>query len=85
MLTRIFPGIVLFVPLAAFVSDPTLHPANRGAVAVGPECDTTHVYVAPESFDALVNSFVATFGGSALKRSTANVIPVSSSTELQAC
>ncbi len=39
--------------------------------------------MAPESFDTLVNSFVATFGGSALKRGVANVTPVSSSTELQ--
>jgi predicted enzyme related to lactoylglutathione lyase len=83
MLTRVFLGIVLLVSLTAFASDPTAQPTNRGAIAAGPEYDTTHVYVAPESFDALVNSFVATFGGSALKRGVANVTPVSSSAELQ--
>ena len=32
-------------------------------VAVGPQYDTTHVYVAPEAFDRFVASLVATFGG----------------------
>jgi hypothetical protein len=82
--TRLFLEILLLVVLGAFASEPEAHPANLGAVAVGPEYDTTHVYVAPENFDALVNSFVATFGGSSLKRSIANVTPVSSSTEMQA-
>ncbi len=70
--------------LGAFASDTKVQSADSGSVAVGPEYDTTHVYVAPENFDALVNSFVATFGGSSLKRSVANVTPVSSSTEMQA-
>jgi predicted enzyme related to lactoylglutathione lyase len=84
MLARVFFGIVLLMPLAVFTSDPKPQPTNLGAIAVGPEYDTAHVYVAPENFDALVNSFVATFGGSSLKRSVANVTPVSSSTEMQA-
>lgn len=82
MFTRLFFGIVLLMPFAAFVSDATAQPTNRGAIAVGPEYDMTHVYVAPESLDVLVNSFVATFGGSASKRSVGNVTPVSSSTEM---
>ena len=52
-------------------------------VAVGPEYDTTHVYIAPADFDAFVNSFAATFGGKPSKRIVANVLPVPSSTEMQ--
>ena len=37
-------------------------------VAVGPQYDTTHVYIAPADFDAFVNSFTATFGGKPSKR-----------------
>jgi len=33
------------------------------AVAVGPQYDTTHVYVAPADVDRFVASFLATFGG----------------------
>ena len=33
--------------------------------AVGPQYDTTHVYVAPEDFDRFVTSLIATFGGTA--------------------
>jgi predicted enzyme related to lactoylglutathione lyase len=53
-------------------------------VAVGPQYDTTHVYVAPPDLDALVKSFVATFGGSASKPGVTNIAPVPSSTTFQA-
>lgn len=52
-------------------------------VAVGPQYDSTHVYVAPSDLDAFVSSFAATFGGQPSKRSVASVLPVPSSTELQ--
>jgi predicted enzyme related to lactoylglutathione lyase len=52
-------------------------------VAVGPQYDSTHVYVAPGDLDSFVNSFVATFGGQPSKRSVTNVLPVPSSTEFQ--
>jgi hypothetical protein len=54
------------------------------SVAVGPQYDSTHVYVAQGDFDALVSSFVATFGGSASKASVSQVTPVASSTVFQA-
>jgi hypothetical protein len=53
------------------------------SVAVGPQYDTTHVYVAPADLDAFVNSFVATFGGKPSKRILGNVLPVASSTQMQ--
>src|SRR5271156_6577556 len=52
-------------------------------VAVGPQYDTTHVYVAPEDFDRFVTSLIATFGGTATKRGVATVTPTPSSTITQ--
>src|ERR1700755_706437 len=49
-------------------------------VAVGPQYDTTHVYVAPEDFDRFVASVVATFGGTTSKQVVTNVAPTPSST-----
>jgi predicted enzyme related to lactoylglutathione lyase len=55
--------------------------AGKTVVAVGPQYDTTHVYVSTEKdMDALVTSLVATFGGSAGKRGVADVTPTPSST-----
>jgi len=53
-------------------------------IAVGPQYDSTHVYVAPADLDAFVNSFIATFGGQATKPAVMNVLPVPSSTEFRA-
>jgi predicted enzyme related to lactoylglutathione lyase len=52
--------------------------------AVGPQYDTTHVYVAPEDFDRLVASLLATFGGTASKKATTTVTPTPSRTMWQA-
>jgi predicted enzyme related to lactoylglutathione lyase len=57
--------------------------ADEQAVSVGPQYDTTHVYIAPGDFDAFVNSFTGTFGGKPSKRGTFNVLPVPSNTEAQ--
>jgi hypothetical protein len=54
-----------------------------GAVAVGAQYDSTHVYVAHDDFDAFVNSFVATFSGKPSKRIVGDVTPVPSRTEMQ--
>ena len=53
-------------------------------VAVGPQYDTTHVYVAPQDFDRFVASVIATFGGTtAQKVGVAAVTPTPSSTRLE--
>jgi predicted enzyme related to lactoylglutathione lyase len=57
--------------------------ASGGTVAVGPQYDSTHVYLAPGDFDAFVNSLVAAFGGKPSKRIVVNVLPVPSSAEWQ--
>jgi hypothetical protein len=52
--------------------------------AVGSQYDTTHVYVAPEDFDRLVASLLATFGGTASKKAATTVTPTPSRTMWQA-
>jgi hypothetical protein len=52
-------------------------------VAVGPQYDTTHVYVAPDQFDRFVSSLLATFGGTATKQGVFTVTPTPSSTMSQ--
>src|SRR5277367_3645469 len=52
-------------------------------VAVGPQYDTTHVYVAPQDFDRLVASLLATFGGTTTKQGVFTVTPTPSSTMSQ--
>jgi hypothetical protein len=76
-------GAALLLPLAASASGGKVLPAPDAAIAVGPQYDTAHVYVAPADLDAFVNSLVATFGGKPSKRILANVLPVASSTEMQ--
>ena len=53
------------------------------AVAVGPQYDTTHVYVAPTDVESFVTSFLATFGGQSTKQVVATVTPTPSSTTSQ--
>jgi predicted enzyme related to lactoylglutathione lyase len=51
--------------------------------AVGPQYDSTHVYVAPEQMDRFIASFVATFGGATSKPAVVQVTPTPSSTTSQ--
>jgi predicted enzyme related to lactoylglutathione lyase len=57
--------------------------AETPAVAVAPQYDTTHVYVAPEDFDKFVASLVATFGGKTTKQGVFTVTPTPSLTMSQ--
>jgi hypothetical protein len=52
-------------------------------VGVGPQYDTTHVYVRPEDFDSFVASLLATFGGTATKQGVFTVTPTPSRTMSQ--
>jgi predicted enzyme related to lactoylglutathione lyase len=58
-------------------------PADEPVVAVAPQYDTTHVYVAPEEVDKFAASFLATFGGQSTKQVVADVTPTPSSTTSQ--
>src|SRR6266404_3921710 len=57
--------------------------AGTAGVAVGPQYDTTHVYVAPQDFDRFVASLIATFGGTTTKQGVFTVTPTPSSTMSQ--
>jgi hypothetical protein len=57
--------------------------ATTPNVAVGPQYDTTHVYVAPEDFDRFVASLIATFGGTTSKQGVFTVTPTPSETMSQ--
>jgi predicted enzyme related to lactoylglutathione lyase len=52
-------------------------------LAVGPQYDTTHVYVAPQDFERFVASLISTFGGTATKLGVFTVTPTPSSTMSQ--
>jgi predicted enzyme related to lactoylglutathione lyase len=61
----------------------SLQTTKTAGVAVGPQYDTTHVYVAPPDFDRLVASLIATFGGTTTKQGVFTVTPTPSSTMSQ--
>lgn len=57
------------------------HPAKTApVVAVGPQYDSTHVYVSPENVDPFVKAFLGTFGGNSSTQAVATVTPTPSST-----
>jgi hypothetical protein len=57
--------------------------AAHADYSVGPQYDTTHVYVPEGTFDAFVASFVATFGGKTSKQGEFQVTPTPSLTKSQ--
>ena len=54
--------------------------ADNPSISVGPQYDTTHVYVAPNDFERFITSIMATFGGSKSQQVITNVTPTPSST-----
>ncbi|WHO38719.1 glyoxalase [Sphingobium sp. AP49] len=78
----------LMVATALVAISPAVAPAKPTApvtadYSVGPQYDTTHVYVAPEDFDRFVASFTATFGGTTSKQGAFQVTPTASKTKSQ--
>jgi hypothetical protein len=91
-LTRILgapaAGILLTVGVASIspyfqASAHRAQAAGAADVAVGPQYDSTHVYVAPQDFDHFVASVIATFGGTTAQEGVATVTPTPSSTRMQ--
>src|SRR5271154_6127696 len=78
-------GVIACAPTPSPVApgSPSAPVAESPAVAVGPQYDTTHVYVAPEDVDRFAQSFLATFGGQSTKQVVATVTPTPSSTTSQ--
>jgi predicted enzyme related to lactoylglutathione lyase len=58
--------------------------ADTPDVAVGPQYDTTHVYVPTADMERFATAFIATFGGTATKPAITHVTPTPSSTEWEA-
>jgi hypothetical protein len=73
----------VWMSAANFAYSATTPASASPAVAVGPQYDTTHVYVAPADVDGFVASFLATFGGQSTKQVVATVTPTPSSTTSQ--
>ncbi|WP_244283860.1 glyoxalase [Paraburkholderia caballeronis] len=68
-------------PLPAFATAQSAAPSSASSsVAVGPQYDTTHVYVPEQDLDAFVKSFLATFGGHASPPVELTVTPTPSRT-----
>jgi hypothetical protein len=61
----------------------TAVPLTLPVVAVGPQYDTTHVYMKSEDVDRFATSFLATFGGHTTKQVVVTVTPTPSSTTSQ--
>ena len=84
---RLSASILLLSVAALAVAAPAVArdagKAGREMVAVAPQYDTTHVYVAPDDVDKFVSSFLATFGGQSTKQVVATVTPTPSSTTSQ--
>jgi len=72
---------VSFIAILTFAA--RIAAAGTPDVAVAPQYDTTHVYVAPQDFDRFVSSLLATFGGTATKQGVFTVTPTPSSTMSQ--
>ncbi|MFD1105180.1 VOC family protein [Sphingobium olei] len=73
----------LLMTTALLALAPAAAPAQDADFAVGPQYDTTHVYVEPQDFDRFVASFTATFGGTTSKQGAFQVTPTPSNTKSQ--
>ena len=77
-------GVLTILIFGASAAPTQSHSAKATpVVAVGPQYDTTHVYVAPKNVDAFVKAFLGTFGGTSTKQVVATVTPTPSSTTSQ--
>jgi predicted enzyme related to lactoylglutathione lyase len=74
---------IQIVTLSALLAATVPARASAANYAVGPQYDTTHVYVAPADFDRFIASFVATFGGTMSKQGVFQVTPTPSQTMSQ--
>jgi hypothetical protein len=82
-LLRVVIGAVLLALPACSPAHPpqgTARPPYQ-QIAVGPQYDSTHVYVAPGTVDAFTASWEATFGGTHTATSVVDVTPTPSQTK----
>jgi hypothetical protein len=78
---------VLTVLVGSWVAAPWAHAEEAfetPALAVGPQYETSHVYVSPEDVERFSTSLVATFGGTKSQQAVLTVTPTPSETIWQA-
>jgi hypothetical protein len=80
-LSPVYTIVVVAVGIVLTITDA---PAAGLSLAVGPQYDTTHVYIAPEEFDRFSDALVATFGGTKSQAAVINITPTPSETMWQA-
>jgi len=80
LLALLLSGVAITSGVAA---KGTATSSSSPEVAVAPQYDTTHVYVAPEDFNRFTDSFVATFGGHKSPQGVFQVTPTPSQTMSQ--
>jgi hypothetical protein len=84
IITALLAATFALVPSAGISEAAQAHTAQAPSNwAVGPQYDSTHVYVAPEDVDRFVASFVGTFGGTASKAVVTSVTPTPSENVLR--
>jgi hypothetical protein len=84
ILTALVAANFALAPAAAIsASGQTQRTESNSTWAVGPQYDSTHVYVAPEDLDRFVESFVGTFGGTGSKATVTSVTPTPSENVLR--
>ena len=81
----VFTGLLIFGCVFTSAGQRAARASTHNAsatpnVAVGPQYDSTHVYLAPEEFDRFVASVLTTFGGTTSKQVVTTVTPTPSST-----
>ena len=82
LVSAVVAGLALTASLAPLGPVRAAAPATAD-FAVGPQYDTTHVYVDAADFDRFVASLVATFGGTTSKQGVFQVTPTPSQTMSQ--
>ena len=80
---KLFLPVFLLIGVALGAVAGQAAPGNDAQIAVGPQYDSTHVYVGPGDLDAFVKGFIAVFGGQASKPAVTNVLPEPSRTKFE--
>jgi hypothetical protein len=84
--TKFFVVFAILAATAAPVLAADENASARGpSLAVGPQYDKTHIYVAPEDFERSVESLIETFGGTKSQAAVIKITPTPSETKWQRC
>jgi hypothetical protein len=81
---RTLTVLTLSALLAACCGPVAMAQPSPSSPGVGPQYDTTHVYVGPADMAPFAVSFIATFGGGSTKPAIMTVTPTPSSTSFEA-